>query len=168
MYFGINKMATEMGISVVASALVLAFINIEKFEFFKGAGFEAKLKEVKKATDEAYATIEALKAVAAPIIAENLHSITWAMRLTQRNIKEKIEIKNELDKVIELLQLKHELLTKEENDFHKINILDLFNEIIKMIENSNSNKDILKILNQKKQKYLIMGHILQKMKFINF
>lgn len=90
------------------------------------------------------------------------------MRLTQRNIKEKIEIKNELDKVIELLQLKHELLTKEENDFHKINILDLFNEIIKMIENSNSNKDILKILNQKKQKYLIMGHILQKMKFINF
>jgi hypothetical protein len=72
MYFGYSGKPTEMGISIVASALALTFINMDKFEFFKGAGFEAQLKKVEKATEEAYATIDTLKAVAAPIIAETL------------------------------------------------------------------------------------------------
>ena len=42
-----------MALGVVAGSLVVAFWNIDKFEFIKGAGFEAKIKAV----NEAYATL---------------------------------------------------------------------------------------------------------------
>jgi len=60
--FGIQGKSTEMGIIVVAGALVMAFLNIDKIQRFKGAGFEA---EMRKAVEEAYATIEQLRKVAA-------------------------------------------------------------------------------------------------------
>ena len=52
---------TEMGIIVVAGAIGLAFLNIDKIQRFKGAGFEA---EMKRAVEEANATIEQLREVA--------------------------------------------------------------------------------------------------------
>ena len=60
--FGLKGMATEMGIIVAAGAICLAFLNIDKIERFKGAGFEA---EMKKAVAEANATVEQLREVAA-------------------------------------------------------------------------------------------------------
>ena len=63
--FGLKGMAAEMGIAVAASGVFLAFANLDKFSEFKGAGFEAKLRE---AVDEANATIENLKSVAAPLL----------------------------------------------------------------------------------------------------
>lgn len=63
--FGLKGMAAEMGIAVAASGLFLAFANLDKFSEFKGAGFEAKLRE---AVNEANATIENLKSVAAPLL----------------------------------------------------------------------------------------------------
>lgn len=60
--FGLKGMATEMGIIVAAGAICLSFLNIDKIERFKGAGFEA---EMKKVVAEANATIEQLREVAA-------------------------------------------------------------------------------------------------------
>lgn len=60
--FGVMGKPTEMGIIVVAGAISLAFINIDKIQRFKGAGFEA---EMKRAVEEANATIEQLREVAA-------------------------------------------------------------------------------------------------------
>ena len=60
--FGVMGKPTEMGIIVVAGAIALAFFNIDKIQKFKGAGFEA---EMKRAVEEANATIELLREVAA-------------------------------------------------------------------------------------------------------
>ena len=60
--FGVMGKPTEMGIIVVAGAIALAFLNIDKIQKFKGAGFEA---EMKRAVEEANATIEQLREVAA-------------------------------------------------------------------------------------------------------
>lgn len=60
--FGVMGKPTEMGIIVAAGAIVLAFLNIDKIQRFKGAGFEA---EMKRALEEANATIEQLREVAA-------------------------------------------------------------------------------------------------------
>ncbi|MGV1098718.1 hypothetical protein ACUUL3_04825 [Thiovibrio sp. JS02] len=60
--FGLKGMPTEMGIIVAAGAICLSFLNIDKIERFKGAGFEA---EMKKAVAEANATVEQLREVAA-------------------------------------------------------------------------------------------------------
>lgn len=38
---------TEMGLSILAAAIALAFTNIEKIKRFKGAGFEAEMLERK-------------------------------------------------------------------------------------------------------------------------
>jgi len=59
--FGLDSKPTEMGIIVVAGAIFLAFLNIDKIQKFKGAGFEA---EMKRAVEEANATIEQLREVA--------------------------------------------------------------------------------------------------------
>lgn len=61
-FFGLKDKPTEMGIIVVACSIVLAFINIDKIQRFKGAGFEA---EMKRAVEEANATVEQLREVAA-------------------------------------------------------------------------------------------------------
>jgi|GEM_PF-2341568 len=60
--FGLKGMATEMGLIVVAGAIWLAFLHIDKIQKFKGAGFEA---EMKQAITEANATVHQLREVAA-------------------------------------------------------------------------------------------------------
>ena len=49
------------GLSIVVFSFGLVFLNLDKFSKFKGAGFEAELKEV---VTEAYAAIEDLRKVA--------------------------------------------------------------------------------------------------------
>jgi hypothetical protein len=69
--FGFLKKPKEMIIAVAAIGLALFFANIEKFERFKGAGFEAELRT---AVDDAYAAIEQLRelglALSGPIVDE--------------------------------------------------------------------------------------------------
>lgn len=60
--FGIMGKPTEMGIIVVAGAIAVAFLNIDKIQKFKGAGFEA---EMKRAVAEANETVKQLREVAA-------------------------------------------------------------------------------------------------------
>lgn len=75
--FGLKSMPTEMGIAVVAGAIAAGFVNINEIQSFKGAGFEAKMR---KAVDEAYATTEALRGLAKPLIEATMHILTKASR----------------------------------------------------------------------------------------
>lgn len=45
--FGAMNMPAEMGLSILAGALGLAFSNIDKISRFKGAGFEAEMNMVR-------------------------------------------------------------------------------------------------------------------------
>jgi hypothetical protein len=66
---GIFRTRTEMGLSIVAIASALFFVNLDKFTRFKTPGFEAELRTV---VNKAYAAIEELKelgvSLSAPII----------------------------------------------------------------------------------------------------
>ena len=44
-FFGYEGKPTEMGLMIAASALAIAFTNIDKIRKFKGAGFEAEMRE---------------------------------------------------------------------------------------------------------------------------
>jgi len=78
--FGLKGMVAEMGIAVAASAVFLAFANLDKFSKFKGAGFEAELRSV---VNEANATVEHLKSVATPLLVTSVDLMTkdgrWQM-----------------------------------------------------------------------------------------
>ena len=62
MTLGILGKATEMGLIVAAGAISIAFLNIDRIQRFKGAGFEA---EMKQAVEQAHATVEQLRTLAA-------------------------------------------------------------------------------------------------------
>lgn len=62
MVLGLLGKPTEMGLIVVAGSISIAFLNIDRIQRFKGAGFEA---EMKQAVQEAHATLEQLRALAA-------------------------------------------------------------------------------------------------------
>jgi len=66
MFFGYQGKAAEMGLTIVAGALGLAFLNLDRFRSIKAAGFEAQLRD---AVSEAYATTEHVKSIGA-VLAE--------------------------------------------------------------------------------------------------
>lgn len=62
MVLGVLGKPTEMGLIIVAGAISIAFLNIDRIQRFKGAGFEA---EMRQAVEQAHATVEQLRALAA-------------------------------------------------------------------------------------------------------
>ncbi len=61
-YFGYMGKPAEMGLAIVAGAIALAFANIDKIRKFKGAGFEAEMREQREQLDTMIAkTSEPLK-----------------------------------------------------------------------------------------------------------
>jgi len=79
--FGIFGNAAEMGAIMIAGTLAAAFLNIDKFEKFKAAGFEARLKKTTETADKALVTLENLEAVIEPILINTLSNITHESRL---------------------------------------------------------------------------------------
>lgn len=61
LYFGYLGKTVEMGLAIVSGAIAAAFLNIDKFSRFKGAGFEAEMRQAVK--EEFYATIDQLKQI---------------------------------------------------------------------------------------------------------
>jgi len=98
---GIFGSATTMGIGVAGSALFLAFANLERFVRFKGAGFEAEMREI---VDEANATIDNLRSVATPMISSYITNLTNEGMLIETDIDAKrirydniLKLQKELD-----------------------------------------------------------------------
>ncbi|CAM8662101.1 hypothetical protein MCEMIEM13_01801 [Comamonadaceae bacterium] len=60
--FGLLGKPTEMGLMIVAGAIAISFLNIDRIQRFKGAGFEA---EMKLAVEHVHATVDQLRLMAA-------------------------------------------------------------------------------------------------------
>ncbi|MDW6001876.1 hypothetical protein [Vibrio mangrovi] len=117
--FGLNGQSIEMGIAVAASAIFLAFANLDKFTRFKGAGFEAELKSV---VQEANASIEQLRSVATPLAISSLQAMTKGNRWSD-GVR----------------------ITREENDAFSMNH-DLFDDLCQLIEANKLSNEKLELL----------------------
>ena len=133
--FGLKGMPTEMGIAVVASSIFLAFANLEKFSEFKGAGFHAKLK---KAVDEANATINNLKEVAIPLVKTNLSILSNLGRLPKEVFDKNHELFNQLADLQTEIGLEGEDLVKFNNNYLNIHAWDMVTELSGNIEQSDN------------------------------
>tara|TARA_R100001163_G_C5052552_1_gene189195 strand:- start:1006 stop:1692 length:687 start_codon:yes stop_codon:yes gene_type:complete len=91
--FGFMEKPTEMGIAVVACAIALSFLNLDKIQRFKGAGFEA---EMKKAVDEANATVKQLRIVALTSVEAALTTLMSSSFLGGTNLDTKIKLHDQL------------------------------------------------------------------------
>jgi hypothetical protein len=79
-FFGAFKMATEMGLSIGAIVIALFFANLDKFSKFKGAGFEA---EMRNAVKETYTALEELKELALSLSAPIIDELAVSGRMLQ-------------------------------------------------------------------------------------
>jgi hypothetical protein len=117
---GLLGKPTEMGLSILAGAIALSFINIDKIKRFKGAGFEAEMQEkleaiIEKETEphqcenngnfitfQAYGTDEKAKKV---INALNNTKYTW--RYSGGIIKDSGLSKSEVTETLDWLLKNH-------------------------------------------------------------
>lgn len=83
----------EMGLIIVAGAIGLAFLNTDKIQRFKGAGFEA---EMKKAVEDANATIEQLRNVATTSAKATLTSLMADNFFDGTTLKNRLELHDQL------------------------------------------------------------------------
>lgn len=60
--FGLLGKPTEMGLIIAAGAIAISFLNIDRIQRFKGAGFEA---EMRQAVEHVHATVDQLRVLAA-------------------------------------------------------------------------------------------------------
>lgn len=129
--FGFKGMPTEMAIAVAASGLFLAFANLDKFSEFKGAGFQAKLRE---AVAEANTTIENLKEVAKPLIETNLHILAKVGRASEGPFEKRHDVYERLAYLQEKIGIDGKELEKVKSTYLNINAWDMVLELSNDIE----------------------------------
>jgi hypothetical protein len=122
MLFGLIGKATEMGVFVVACGIALAFTNIDKIQRFKGAGFEA---EMKKAVEDAYATMGSLKAIAKPLILSTLSNLIYAGRWGGMQKERQHELKDEMDRLAKSIGVFDSEVRDESEKFFAWNAIDI-------------------------------------------
>lgn len=127
-YFGSLGKPKEMGISIVGGAIAMAFVNIDKIQKFKGAGFEAEMKEV---INEANATLKELQEIASTISEVSLYQLTESRFSGNFSFRKKLEIHDQLIDKLKAINIKDEQIEKIEKVWNKGILLTYKNQITK-------------------------------------
>ena len=96
-YFGHVGKSTEMGIAVVAGSIAAGFLNIDKMELLKGAGFEARIKAVDKAVNDVYTTIDEYHRLGKMLVLSLQKLLVYGSRLGGLQDKERFALFDELN-----------------------------------------------------------------------
>ncbi len=131
--FGLLGKPTEMGIAVAAGFVYLAFANLEKFAEFKGAGFEAKLRNV---VTEATLTLQNLKDVAGPLIDTNLRTIAEANRIVGSSFERSHDMFDKMLDLQEKLSLSSREVEAAKALYLTVFAWDMTHELAREIEGS--------------------------------
>jgi len=125
-FFGWLERPVEMAAMILAGAVCLAFANIDRIQSFKGAGFEA---EMRNAVNEAYTTTAHLKAIATPLILTNIMNLTYGNRWDGLGYERELKLKNELSEAVKLLELDSSEIDAAFKTFYIYQGVDLIAEI---------------------------------------
>lgn len=134
MYFGYIGKATEMGLALLMGTLVATFINLDKFSSFKGAGFEAQLREAKETVEKALVTVENLREILQPLLFNTLHSITYMGRIGGGGPStNKDTIRDGCEKIISTLKIDSPELLDIISTYNKFNMWDAYGQILNLL-----------------------------------
>jgi len=141
--FGYLDKTTAMGLSIALGAIGMAFSHIDKIKRFKGASFEAEMKEV---VSEAYATIEQMKYLAALIGEFAFTFIQGEGRAggIEPNIKIDLDIK--IVSLLEKIGLSKEQIINAKEHSNRYILHDHVYHIFRVLERENINKELTKKL----------------------
>lgn len=129
--FGLKGMSVEMGIAVAGSGVLLAFINLEQFSKFKGAGFEAELKNTIK---EANVTIENLREVAKPLIRTQLVTLANTGRWGNGSFRKNHELFDQLNELQSKFEVVGADLEQAKKQYLNIHAWDMVSDLSRSIE----------------------------------
>lgn len=128
-YFGVKEQPAEMGLAIIAGAIGMAFSSLDKFEFFKGAGFEAKTRELRKVVDEGNETLERLRAVTL-FSAESVLTQVIAMGRLGVNLRLRNETKAKVDRILKVINAQPDEIDEVEKYWRKYTIADYISHIL--------------------------------------
>ena len=128
--FGILARPTEMGLAIIGGAIAAAFLNMDKIQRFRGAGFEA---EMKKAVEEAYATIENLRELARPLVVSTLGVLTFSGRWGGMDPDQKHKLAQDLERITESLSLNYGEVESAKHQFYRYHTWDRYTEFINAV-----------------------------------
>jgi hypothetical protein len=138
--FGYLGKPTEMGLGLVVGAIAAAFINIDKIQELKGAGFQLKMRQV---IEEAYATTKALRKLAKPLLESTVYMLTMAGRAGGLDEKQKHTFRAEFERLGSELQLGDDIDIRAVHEaFFRYHTWDHFNAFVHNLE-AEDNKKIL-------------------------
>lgn len=152
--FGIFGNAAEMGAVTIAGVLAATFLNIDRFEKFKAAGFEGKLKEAKETADKALVTLESLEAVIEPLLISTLANITHINRIGGMTQSEKDLIRDKCVLVKSSLFPNNTEISEFISQYDNYSKWDAYSEITNHLfgENGNSTKAVYNELYEKQDR----------------
>ncbi len=121
-YFGLQSKTTEMGLSILIGAICMSFANLDKIKKFKGAGFEAEMREL---VTEGTEIINHMRALAVKLTSPILNLIGIEGEGFQHlKYEEKIEIRNDLLNTLEELNISNKQLKTISHIFDKSFIIE--------------------------------------------
>jgi hypothetical protein len=140
--FGFLEKAGIMTASILAGCLILAFAYIDKVKKFKGAGFEAEMRE---AINEAYATIEKLQDVAVMLSEPIVTEVTMHKRMMQYiPLKYRFEQIKEIESSLRNLGVAKEKINKTTEFFYSVYRGDHIKKVVYAIIQDPNAPDTLK------------------------
>lgn len=149
MYFGCKGKAAEMGIALLMGALVSAFLNLDKFSSFKGAGFEAQLREAKETADKAIVTMEKLERIIRPLLFNSLNTIIDGGRLNAGgSVENKDIIRDGCKEILSIFNMPDEKLKDLICTYDRYIVWDFYTDIVNYFTYSDhykQNEDAKKI-----------------------
>ncbi len=129
LFFGVKEQPAEMGLAIIAGAIGMAFSSLDKFEFFKGAGFEAKTRELRKVVTEGNETLERLRTVtlfsAESVLTQVIAMGRWGVDLRLRN-----ETKAKVDRILKIINANPDEIAEVEKYWRKYTICDYIFHIL--------------------------------------
>lgn len=135
--FGFMGKSAEMGIIIVACSLALCFANLHKIESFKGAGFEARMREVTEVVQEAYATVGKLQELALPVVRANIANITYGGRWDGIGREREHELVRQFTELAESLEVQNDPEVKKmTKDFYDHQVADHIRFLVAVMANA--------------------------------
>ncbi len=143
-YFGYNGKITEMSISIIAGAIAATFLNLDRVNRVKGAGFEA---EMYKAVEDVYATIDTLKDISNPLVYSTFSILNGESYFGGVETETKYELSQKLDDIIAFLDINDEEIKQVKSTFNKTLVQEFFGNFIGTLKNHGLTSELLKMHN---------------------
>lgn len=165
LYFGYIGKTKEMGIALLTGAIAAAFLNLDRFSSFKGAGFAAELRKVKEDAEE---TIADIRKIMKPLILNNYNFlINDGRSIGGMEPSVKDNLFKELNNLVDDLDIDDVDIEENKKLFHKCILdryFDWFLDTIKLKDNFRFIRESLSELRERYPSHNDIDQIFSKYK----